>query len=208
MGNKNITKPERISNLKNITNPNPKKILISICRAEDLFFAVGVSPETGKIVRIFLPQSGRELLDEQISQEFTHFELTEKYNEVVRNIIKIYQGQKNEFEMDMLDLSTKKSGKQTGPVSNDFDLKALHLVFKIPRGEVKTYKEVAESMESRAWRAVGSAMARNPFPLVIPCHRVVRSDLNLGNYGGGVEMKKELLKKEGVKIKGQCVIRP
>jgi len=191
-----------------ITNSNPKKILISICRADDLFFAVGVSPETEKIVRIFLPQSGRELLDEQISQEFTHFELTEKYNEVVGNIIKIYQGQKNEFEMDMLDLSTKKSGKQTGPVSNDFDLKALHLVFKIPRGEVKTYKEVAEAMESRAWRAVGSAMARNPFPLVIPCHRVVRSDLNLGNYGGGVEMKRELLKKEGVKIKGQRVLRP
>ncbi|MFA0834670.1 MAG: methylated-DNA--[protein]-cysteine S-methyltransferase [Methanobacterium formicicum] len=193
---------------KNIINSNPKKIMISICRADDLFFAVGVSPETEKIVRIFLPQSGRELLDEQISHEFTHFELTEKYNEVVRNIIKIYQGQKNEFEMDMLDLSTKKSGKHAGPVSNDFDLKALHLVFKIPLGEVKTYKEVAESMESRAWRAVGSAMARNPFPLVIPCHRVVRSDLNLGNYGGGVEMKKELLKKEGVKIKGQCVIRP
>lgn len=193
---------------KNITNSNPKKIMISICRADDLFFAVGVSPETEKIVRIFLPHSSRELLDEQISHEFTHFELTEKYNEVVRNIIKIYQGQKNEFEMDMLDLSTKKSGKHAGPVSNDFDLKALHLVFKIPRGEVKTYKEVAESMESRAWRAVGSAMARNPFPLVIPCHRVVRSDLNLGNYGGGVEMKKELLKKEGVKIKGQCVIRP
>lgn len=193
---------------KNITNSNPKNIQISICRADDLFFAVGVSPETEKIVRIFLPQSGRELLDEQISQEFTHFELTEKYNEVVGNIIKIYEGQRNEFEIDMLDLSTKKSGARPGSVSNEFDLKVLHLVFKIPRGEVKTYKEVAESMESRAWRAVGSAMARNPFPLVIPCHRVVRSDLNLGNYGGGVEMKRELLTKEGVKIKGQRIIRP
>ena len=44
--------------------------------------------------------------------------------------------------------------------------------------------------------------------LYIPCQRVVRSDLNLGNYGGGVEMKRELLKKEGVKIEGLRVVRP
>lgn len=192
---------------EDITNSNPKKILISICSADGLFFAVGVSPENEKIVRIFLPQSSREKLDEQISHEFTHYELTENYQTMVEKIIKIYEGQKSEFDMDMLDLSTKKSGEHPGPVPNDFDLKVLQLVSKIPRGEVKTYKEVAESLESRAWRAVGSAMARNPFPLVIPCHRVVKSDLNLGNYGGGVEMKRELLKKEGVKIKGFRVLR-
>jgi methylated-DNA-[protein]-cysteine S-methyltransferase len=192
---------------KYITNTNPGKILISIYRADDLFFAVGVSPENEKIVRIFLPQTSREKLGEEISHEFAHFELTENYQPVVANIIKIYEGQKSEFNMDMLDLSTKKSKEHPGPVANDFDLKVLQLVFKIPRGEVKTYKEVAESMGSQAWRAVGSAMARNPFPMVIPCHRVVRSDLNLGNYGGGVEMKKELLEKEGVKMKGHRVIR-
>ncbi|HHY00403.1 MAG TPA: MGMT family protein [Methanothermobacter sp.] len=89
-----------------------------------------------------------------------------------------------------------------GPVPNEFDLKVLQMVLKIPKGEVRTYKEVAESLNSKAWRAVGNAMARNPFPLVIPCHRVVKSNLTLGNYGGGVEMKKKLLKNEGVKIKG------
>jgi methylated-DNA-[protein]-cysteine S-methyltransferase len=189
------------------TNLDPEKILVSVSPAEDLFFAVGVSPKSGKIVRIFLPQSSREKLCKQISHEFTHFELTEKYQSLVEEIIKIYEGQKIEFNLDMLDLSTRKSTEHPGPVPNDFDLKVLQLVFKIPRGEVKTYKEIAESMESRAWRAVGSAMAKNPFPLVIPCHRVVRSDLNLGNYGGGVEMKKELLEKEGVKMEGLCVIR-
>ena len=94
-----------------------------------------------------------------------------------------------------------------GPVPNEFDLKVLQLVLKIPKGEVKTYKEVAESLDSKAWRAVGSAMARNPFPLLIPCHRVVKSDLTLGNYGGGVEMKKKLLKNEGVMIKGFRVMK-
>lgn len=188
-------------------NLNPEKILVSFSPAEDLYFAVGVSPKSGKIVRIFLPQSSREKLCELISNEFIHFELTEKYQPLVEKIIKIYKGQKIEFDLDMLDLSAKKSTEHPGPVPNNFDLKVLQLVFKIPRGEVKTYKEIAESMGSQAWRAVGSAMARNPFPLVIPCHRVVRSDLNLGNYRGGVEMKKELLEKEGVKMKGLCVIR-
>jgi methylated-DNA-[protein]-cysteine S-methyltransferase len=192
---------------EDITNSNPKKTLISICSAEDLFFAVGVSPESGKIIRIFLPQPSREKLDEQISHEFNHYELTEKYQPLAEKIIQIYEGQKIEFDLDILDLSTKKSKEHQGPVPNNFDLKVLQLVCKIPRGEVKTYKEVAESMESRAWRAVGSAMARNPFPLVIPCHRVVRSDLNLGNYGGGVGMKRELLEKEGVKLEGLRVIR-
>nr|WP_243687527.1 MGMT family protein [Methanobacterium formicicum] len=95
----------------------------------------------------------------------------------------------------------KNQKNKAGPVPNDFDLKVLGIVAEIPRGEVRTYKEVAESLGGRAWRAVGSAMARNPFPLVIPCHRVVRSDLNLGNYGGGVEMKRELLKKRGCEDK-------
>ena len=108
----------------------------------------------------------------------------------------------------MLDLSTKVSEHEAGSVVNDFDLKVLRIVAEIPRGEVRTYKEVAECAGGRAWRAAGSAMARNPFPLVIPCHREVRSDLNLGNYGGGVEMKRELLKKEGVKIEGLRVVRP
>jgi len=193
---------------EDITNSNSEKISISICSAECLFFAVGVSPENEKIVKIFLPQPSREKLNEQISNEFTDFELTEKYQGVVEEVIKIYDGQKSKLNIGMLDLSTKKSDKHPGPVPNNFDLEVLQLVFKIPRGEVKTYKEVAEAMGNRAWRAVGSAMARNPFPLVIPCHRVVKSDLNLGNYGGGVEMKRELLKKEGVKIKGLHVVRP
>jgi methylated-DNA-[protein]-cysteine S-methyltransferase len=50
----------------------------------------------------------------------------------------------------------------------------------------------------RAARAVGTALATNPFPIVIPCHRVIRSDGTLGGYGGGLEMKRKLLEMEGV----------
>jgi methylated-DNA-[protein]-cysteine S-methyltransferase len=195
--------------MKGHSNNNPPEtVWISIYPADNLFFAVGVSPRNQKIVKIFLPQTSREKIQEQVTLEFPHFQLTEKYQPLLKKIVKIYKGDCLDFDRDMLDLSTEKSKNKAGPVPNDFDLKVLGIVAEIPRGEVRTYKEVAESLGGRAWRAVGSAMARNPFPLVIPCHRVVRSDLNLGNYGGGVEMKRELLKKEGVKIKGLRVVRP
>ena len=192
---------------KKIIERDCNMILVSIYSKEDLFFAVGISQPSEKIVRIFLPTSSPEKLHEQISNEFTNYEITEKYQNIARDIYKIYDGQKGSFDPNILELSVNKRYPSKGPVPNEFDLKVLHVVLEIPRGEVRTYKEVAESLNSRAWRAVGSAMARNPFPLVIPCHRVVRSDLSLGNYGGGVEMKKELLKKEGVKIKGLRVER-
>jgi methylated-DNA-[protein]-cysteine S-methyltransferase len=73
-------------------------------------------------------------------------------------------------------------------------------VAKIPYGTVKTYKEIAKSINSRAYRAVGTAIGKNPFPIVIPCHRVIRSDGKIGGFRGGTQMKVEILKKEGIKI--------
>jgi methylated-DNA-[protein]-cysteine S-methyltransferase len=57
-------------------------------------------------------------------------------------------------------------------------------------------------------RAVGNVMAGNPFPLVIPCHRVVRSGGSLGGFGGGAEMKKGLLRLEGVAFDAQGCVLP
>ncbi|MFQ5827439.1 MAG: methylated-DNA--[protein]-cysteine S-methyltransferase [Dehalococcoidia bacterium] len=68
----------------------------------------------------------------------------------------------------------------------------------IPPGQTRSYGWVARRMgRPRAVRAVGGALARNPVPLLIPCHRVVRSDGGLGGYGGGLEMKRRLLQIEG-----------
>ncbi len=85
-----------------------------------------------------------------------------------------------------------------------FDSKVLELTKKIPNGKVTTYKILAEKLGTKAYRAVGSALKRNKNPVVIPCHRVIRSDLMVGNYSakGWTKEKIRLLKKEGVKIKG------
>ncbi len=74
-------------------------------------------------------------------------------------------------------------------------------ITKIKKGTVVTYKELAQKAGyPKAIRAVASAVGKNPHPVVVPCHRVVRSDGRLGGYSGkgGVEEKRRLLKKEGI----------
>lgn len=79
-------------------------------------------------------------------------------------------------------------------LAHGFRHTALNRLREIPYGETESYAEVAEAAGSpRAMRAVGSACANNPIPLIIPCHRVVRSDGSLGGYGGGLHIKEDLL---------------
>jgi methylated-DNA-[protein]-cysteine S-methyltransferase len=79
-------------------------------------------------------------------------------------------------------------------LSRGFRAKALEAVAAIPFGRTGTYASVAAAAGSpRAVRAAGSACATNPIPLLVPCHRVVRSDGSMGRYGGGVAAKRMLL---------------
>lgn len=68
---------------------------------------------------------------------------------------------------------------------------------KVTHGKIITYQRLAESTGNpKASRAAGTAMALNPFPLIIPCHRVIKSDYSLGNFGSGVKLKLYLLENE------------
>lgn len=70
---------------------------------------------------------------------------------------------------------------------------------KIPFGETRSYQDIAKAVGSpSASRAVGSACGKNPIPIVVPCHRVIAKNGGLGGYSGGLELKKELLKIEGL----------
>ena len=88
-------------------------------------------------------------------------------------------------------------------LGSEFQLKVWNYLRKIPLGSVKTYSQVAKALgKPLAARAVANAIGKNPYPLKIPCHRVIRSDGSLGGYSGkgGVKTKKFLLQKEGITL--------
>jgi methylated-DNA-[protein]-cysteine S-methyltransferase len=73
------------------------------------------------------------------------------------------------------------------------------LVAQIPEGKVTTYGDIARALgHPRASRVIGRILNKNPNPIVIPCHRVIKSNGNIGGYAFGKERKKDLLKKEGL----------
>ena len=93
-------------------------------------------------------------------------------------------------------------------MDGNFQEAVLNLLKQVPKGKVTTYGEIAREITGsvRAARAVGQAVAANPYPVVVPCHRVVRSDGDVGGYSLGVDKKIRLLSEEGVEIKGRKVL--
>lgn len=85
---------------------------------------------------------------------------------------------------------------------SEFEQAVLRKALEIPHGQIRPYGWIAREIGNpRAVRAVGTALANNPIPLLIPCHRVVRSDGHIGNYGlGGSDAKRIILEAEGVAV--------
>lgn len=84
--------------------------------------------------------------------------------------------------------------------------KCYQLLKKVPKGKITTYKEIAKALNSKAYRAVGSAMNKNPYAPKVPCHRVVNSNGDIGNYAYGVKEKIKILESEGIEIKKGKVV--
>lgn len=109
-------------------------------------------------------------------------------------IAKLFSGKKGSASLPLLNLSK----------ITEFSAKVLKQTCQIQRGKVATYSGLAAKLgHPGAARAVGTALANNPFPIIIPCHRVVRADGALGGFGGGLKMKRELLNREGVALNDQ-----
>lgn len=83
-----------------------------------------------------------------------------------------------------------------------FQKKVYKALKKVPKGKVTTYQELAHAVNSKAYRTVGTAMKKNPFAPIVPCHRVINANGSIGNYTGqgGVKKKIELLQQEGVVV--------
>lgn len=116
-------------------------------------------------------------------------------NPTILHLVNLMQsflsGKLVEFDLNLLAFET----------CSNFQQRVLLAENSIPRGWVSTYGRIGKYIGvNRGARAVGNALASNPFPIIIPCHRAIRSDRTLGGYQGGVEMKRALLEFEGIKI--------
>jgi len=84
--------------------------------------------------------------------------------------------------------------------------KVYDLLSQIPRGRVTTYGEIARKLESKAFRAVGRLVGKNPDAPKVPCHRVVRADGGISGYAFGVDKKIALLKSEGIAVENDKIV--
>jgi methylated-DNA-[protein]-cysteine S-methyltransferase len=115
-------------------------------------------------------------------------EAPSRLDKVRRELDEYFEGRRHEFDL-AIDWS----------LTHGFFRRVLRQTARIGYGSVGTYAEVARRAGSpRAVRAAGNALGSNPIPIVVPCHRVVRTGGGLGGYGGGLERKEYLLRLEGV----------
>jgi len=106
---------------------------------------------------------------------------------VRRELDEYFAGRRHEFDLDL-----------DWRLSSGFRRRVLRATARIPYGETSTYTRMASAAGSpRAHRAAGTALGANPLPIVVPCHRVLRSGGALGGYTGGLEKKQSLLELEG-----------
>ncbi|HEX6688953.1 MAG TPA: methylated-DNA--[protein]-cysteine S-methyltransferase [Solirubrobacterales bacterium] len=111
-----------------------------------------------------------------------------RLDEVRRQLDLYFEGHLHEFDLPL-----------DWQLSRGFRRRALRAIDRIPYGKTRSYTEIARSAgNERAVRAAGTACGANPIPIVVPCHRVLRSGGALGGYGGGLPMKEALLELEGV----------
>lgn len=167
-----------------------------------MFGACGIiyrSVEDAGIVHILLPRTKKDIESQiRILYPDSKEANSSKIQGLINDITQYLKGEQVAFSLDLLDTS----------VCYPFQLKVFMTERTIPRGKTAAYGWIARKIGTKGVRAVGTALARNPFPLVVPCHRAVRSDRTLGGFQGGLEMKRALLEMEGVEFDSKDRVRP
>ncbi len=163
---------------------------------ENIYFKKWKSP----VGDLFLYASETHLLGLLFAGDSTDFlkhfksaEIIAKINPVLKNVVlqldEYFSGERKKFDVPILLLGT------------DFQKKVWTELKRVPFGKTITYKEQAVRINAaKAVRAVGAANRKNPIAIIIPCHRVIGSSGKLVGYAGGMKMKSDLLKTEGISI--------
>ena len=142
------------------------------------------------LVRVNLPNYDPEETLEELAAKVSPrvLEAPAKFERTRRELDLYFEGKLTEFDLPI-----------DWQLTHGFRGKVQRAIKRIPYGQTRTYTEMARSAgNERAVRAAGTACGHNPIPIFVPCHRVLRSGGGLGGYGGGLPMKEELLKLEGV----------
>src|SRR4029077_14072183 len=178
-----------------------EKLTLATKEHNGTWFGVLITKQSGLLACSF--SSSKKALEKHLRADAPSNPIQESTNEstiALNEMINIYEGRK----------TTNKVRLEWQAVSS-FQEDVCQQMNMIPRGKVTSYGRIAKRINSGP-RAVGTAVARNPWPLFIPCHRVVPADLEIGNYsiGGtlseyGCEAKRELLEREGVSIQGDKI---
>jgi methylated-DNA-[protein]-cysteine S-methyltransferase len=142
------------------------------------------------LVRVGLPNQDQDELLVDLAERVSPrvLEAPAELDAVRRELDLYFEGKLERFDLP-LDWS----------LSDGFRLRVQRAINRIPYGQTRSYTEIAaKAGNERAVRAAGTACGSNPIPLVVPCHRVLRTGGALGGYGGGLPMKQALLEMEGV----------
>jgi len=142
------------------------------------------------LVKVSLPNYEAEETLEELAARISPrvLEAPARFDDARRQLDLYFEGRLHEFDLPL-----------DWQLSKGFRRRALRAIDRIPYGKTRSYTQIARSAgNERAVRAAGTACGANPIPIVVPCHRVLRSGGALGGYGGGLPMKEALLEMEGV----------
>ncbi len=151
------------------------------------FGTISVAVADGKVVRVSLRQSEHKFTEALLRDGYRPVRDDAAVAPVLTQIEEYLRGERTTFDVDV-DLSRL----------TPFNRAVLEEARRIPAGSVASYAEIARRIgKPRAYRAVGNALASNPAPVVVPCHRVVSTGGRMGGYTGGLDIKLHLLALEG-----------
>ena len=147
---------------------------------------LGLIGDGNLLLRIYLPKTG--ISKSFIQKQYPNEDIIENksvFEEIISQLTEYFDGKRKVFTIKIkLEIS-------------QFYKKALLEVAKIPYGKTDSYSQIAQKLNNpKAARAVGTANARNPLPIIIPCHRIIAKNGKLGGYAGGLKIKKYLLNLE------------
>jgi methylated-DNA-[protein]-cysteine S-methyltransferase len=188
--------PDLAAAIRRATDRAQAEGLVDVAFAEvDSPLGTLVAARTGRgLVRLAYEDSGGGLdrvldhLARRISPRIV--EAPARLDDVRRELDEFFGGRRHGFDLPI-----------DWALSTGFTRRILQATAAIPFGSVSTYRDVAaEAGSPKATRAAGNALGSNPIPIVVPCHRVLRTGGGLGGYTGGVEKKELLLRLEGVTV--------